>query len=370
MKFTDPKLYLKGTAEAFLQDSSNNVVYHSDKFQTANIATSVTTGEIRGGIGNPVLMTLPTDANMNVTFAAADFSLRTKAAQLGADLAYGAPVLVCQTVTASGEALSVSVADGVPVAPAGSSDIYCFVQEVGAASPILTGGVAYAISAAGAITGFTATSGKQYKVWYWINRANAQIAAISSLFDPAVYRFTAIMAVYATNGGASNEGTHVGNLTVIIPRLKLGGDAGGVTGDQTTPDTTSITGMALAADETVIGAECDNCAAGGTPLAYYIYAPCDTESGIEGIIGVLGGVISVAAGGTYQMQPKAVVNGELANITPADCTYTVASAGVATVSAGGLITGGSSAGSTEITTSYVVGGSTYTSVDNIDVTAT
>ena len=350
MKFTDPKLYLKGTSEAFLQDGDNNIVYHSDKFQTANIATSVTTGEIRGGIGNPVLMTLPTDANMSVTFAAADFSLRTKAAQLGASLAYGAPVLVCQTVSASGEALSVSVTDGVPVAPAGSDSAYAFVQEVGAASPILTGGVAYAISAAGAITGFTATSGKQYKVWYWINRANAQIASISSLFDPSVYRFTAIMAVYASNGGASNEGTHVGNLTVIIPRLKLGGDAGGVTGDQTTPDTTSITGMALSADESVIAAGCDACGQIGNPLAYYIYAPFDSFLG-------------------FRHGPKAVVNGELSNITPADCSYTVTATGVATVSAGGLITAGGSAGSTEITTSYTVGETTYTSVDNIEVTA-
>lgn len=370
LRFTDQKLFVKGTASAYLQDGENNIVYFSDKFQTGTIATSVTAGEIRGGLGNPELIELPTDGSITVTFNAADFSLFAKAAQTGAALSYGAPVMVCQTVTASGESLAIDVTDGTPVAPIGSSDIYCFVQEVGAASPVAAGGVAYTLSAAGAVSGFVATASKQYKVWYWVNRANAHVAAISSNIDPKVLRFTAEIPVYSSESGGANRGTMVGKLTVVIPRLKLGGDAGGVVGDQTTADTTNITGKALAADEAVIAEDCAECAGFGTPLAYYIYSPCDLGSGIEGIVAQLGGVITMAKSASYQIMPRAVVNGELAYLNPADCTYEITtSISGCSVSEAGVITSGTTAGDGEVTVTYTVGTESYTDVCNLSVTA-
>ena len=370
IRFTDSSLFLKGTATAYLQDADNNIVYASDKFTTANVTTSVTLGEIRAGIGNAIQAMIPSDSNLNVNFAAADFSLFAKAAQTGAALGYGAPVMVCQTVTASGTSLTIDVTGGVPVAAAGESDAVCFVQEVGAASPIVSGGTAYAISAAGAVSGFTSTSGKTYKVWYHITRANAQIATVNSLFDPRVFRFTAIMAVYDMAGATgANQGTHVGNLHIIVPRLKLGGDAGGITGDQTTADTTSITGQALADSPETIDGACDECANGGTPLAYYIYVPCDTTSGVEGIVAQVGGVVSMAQSATYQLKPALVVNGELVrNIDLADFSYTMSTALTGTtVSSGGVISSGTTAGDGEVSVSYTLGGETYTDYVNVSV---
>lgn len=370
IRFTDPALYLKGTATAYLQDSDNNIVYASDKFQTANVTTSVTMGEIRGGIGNPVQMMIPTDSNVQVEFVAADFSLFAKAAQVGAVMSFGAPVMVCQTVDATGSALSIDVSGGAPVAAAGSPDVVCFVQEVGAPSPIATGGIAYPITSGGAISGFSAVSGRKYKVWYHISRANAQMATLNSLFDPSVYRFTAVMAVYSSAGGKGNTGTHVGNLTVIVPSLKLGGDGAGVNGNQTDNDTTSITGQALAFDELTIGEGCDECSGGGSPMAYYIYVPCDAISGIEGVVGQLGGVVSFQAGDTYQLSPKLVVNRQLVNVTDTTSgfTYTMGAGASATVNAAGLISG-STEEDTEVTVTYSVGGNSWSDVVNVSVEA-
>lgn len=48
--FTDKRLYVKGTCSAILSDkNTGDIVYFSDKFQTGNMTTSVTTGEIRAG---------------------------------------------------------------------------------------------------------------------------------------------------------------------------------------------------------------------------------------------------------------------------------------------------------------------------------
>lgn len=369
IRFTDPRLYLKGTSAAYLQDSENNIVYFSNKFQTANVQSSVTMGEIRAGIGNPIAMMIPSDSGLTVNFAAADFSLFAKSAQLGAGLTYGAPVMVCQTVTATGAELSIDVSEGTPVAAAGASGVVAFVQEVGALSPVATGGTAYAVNpATGAITGFTATAGTAYKVWYHISRENAQIAAVNSLFDPAVYRFTAEMAVYSSAGGAGNQGTHVGNLIVIVPSLKLGGDGGGITGDQTTADTTSITGQALSYDSDIIDAGCDDCGGSGSVMAYYIYVPCDTTSGIDGLT-VVGGVISIPVGASRPVNEfRLVMNGnQLVQPDPAKMSYTLSNAPEGTTISGGVISAGSTAGEGEIVGTYTDGTATYTATAALSV---
>lgn len=370
LRFTDPKLYLKGTAMAYLQDpTTNDIVYYSDKFQTANITTSVTMGEIRAGVGSPIAMMIPTDGGLAVNFVAADFNLFAKAAQTGAKLTAGGAVMVCQTVQATGTSLTIDVTGGAPVAAPGATDVVAFVQEVDAASPVVTGGIAYPITAGGAITGFTATNGKTYKVWYHVTRANAQVAAIPSLIDPKLLRFTSVMPVYSTIGGSANEGTHVGNLTIVVPALKLGGDQGGVNGDQTGNDTTSITGQALAYDAATIDGSCEDCGGTGNVFAYYIYTPCDINAGIDGILGQLGGAVTVAADGTVQLSPAVVVNGKLTrNVPVSDFTFTSSATGTATVGEHTGVVTGVSEGSAEITVSLTVGSTTYTDYVNVTVT--
>lgn len=348
ISFTDRKLYVKGTCQAQLSDPcTGDIVYASNKFQTANITTSVTMGEIRGGMGNAVAAILPSDSALNVDFTAADFSLAAKAAQLGATLSYGAPVSECQTVTATetGTSLTVDVTSGAPVAPVGFASPIAYVQEIGVAGTLAATGKAYPITVSGVVTGKNVVSGRQYKVYYFVQSPVAQMATISALFDPKVLYFQAQMPVFSNEScSADNEGTRVGWLYVIVPRLKLGAN-GGVVGDATNPDTTSISGQAVAFDETVVSAECSDCEAG--KMAYYIYVPDNGASSITGLA-IVGGLVSVPAGGTLQIPVRFVMeNGQL--VTPSDYksgfTYELVGApSGTTVSDSGVISAGSTAG--------------------------
>ena len=149
-------------------------------------------------------------------------------AQVGGTLRYNASAPVCQVVTADSAVLKVDVSSGAPVAQVGMSKVLCYVQTVGESSLIAQDGVPYSIGADGTVTGFTAESGKQYKVWYFINKASAQLGTITSMMNPKVLHWTMQMPVYANANSESNGGTRVGWLYAIVPMLKLNGDGGGV----------------------------------------------------------------------------------------------------------------------------------------------
>ena len=368
--FTDKRLYVKGTCSAILSDkNTGDIVYFSDKFQTGNMTTSVTTGEIRAGLGNGIATIIPSDSALNVEFAAADFNLFAKMAQVGGTLNYNAPAMTCQIVEASSGTLTIDVTGGDPVAQLGFSDVFCYVQEVGASSPISIYGKSYLISSAGEVTGFTATSGKKYKVWYCVNQASAQVGAVPSFIDPATYHFTAQMAVYmnATGTASNNTGSRCGWLYVIVPSLKLAGIGGGVVGDQSTNDTTSISGMATIADSDVVSENCESCG-GGNIYAYYVYVPDNAAESIEGLA-IVGGLITLNASAKAQVPVKYVMaNGELVTPNYTDLSYELTTPiSGASVSEAGVITAGANSGDGEVTVTYDKVSPALTCVANVSV---
>lgn len=367
--FTDAKKYLKGTAVATASDpATGKILYQSNKFQTGNIETSVNMGEIRAGLGNAISAILPTDPNVNVNFTAADFSLIMKAMQTGARYGFGAPAMTCVDVAATGASLTVPVStSGTPVAGLGYSDAFCYVQTVGEGSKLLSDGVPYPITSAGVVQGFAAESGKTYKVWYYVDKATAEYAAITSNFDPNVVHFEAEMAVYANeSGNADKTGTRVGTLYVVVPYLKLGGN-GGANGDQSTNDTTSVSGMAISYDQSVVQAGCDACSAVGSDLAYYLYVPCDDSGMIEGLV-MVGGGMTVTASTSAKAEFYLVVGDSLVKPDPAKMSYALSGApNGTTVSNAGIVSAGATAGSGTITGTYTDGGETYTMTADLTV---
>lgn len=372
IRFTDRKLFVKGTCQAIVTDKgSGDILYYSDKFQTGNITTSVTMGEIRAGLGNAVVAIIPSDSALNVDFVAADFSLWAKAAQLGASVKYSAPAMVCQDITANSTSLTINVEAGVPVAQLGVGTAYAYVQEVNKPAPVAEYGTAYPINESGEISGFTAASGTKYKVWYFVNKPNAQYAPISASFDPKVVHFTAQIAVYANESSKANEGSRVGWLYVIVPSLKFGAN-GGVVGDQTTADTTSLSGQAVIYDNDTIGEGCDSCSGNANTFAYYVYVPDDTAMNIQGLA-IVGGDIEVATSSTAQIPVKLVMaDGSL--VDPASYTdgftYSLGEGGPSgtTVSDNGVITAGTTAGDTDVTVSYTNGEEEYSVKALVEVT--
>ena len=232
-------------------------------------------------------------------------------------------------------------------------------------------GVPYEINpTTGEIQGFQATSGTQYKVWYFVRKASAQMATISALFDPKVVHFTAQLAVYSNDGGgANNTGSRVGWLYVIIPRLKFDGTGGGLDGDQTTASVQSFTGQALSMDELVVSGTCSDCDAG--VFAHYIYVDDAGASVFEGLA-VVGGVVSVPTGQSAQIPVRLVAqNGELVQISDTETgwSYTLNGAPTGTqVSASGLITAGTTPGDCTCTVTFENGGNPLAATIQVSIT--
>lgn len=295
--FTDENLYVKGTCNAICYDiTTNDIVYQSSKMTTGSIAPSVKLNEIRSGLGNPVAEAIATDPSLQVDFEAADFQMWAKSAQLGLTPSYGATAQVCQTVTATGNTLTIDIAEGIPTSPVGGSQAFCFIQKVGAESKLLNDGKAYTVGEDGTISNFNAVAGTQYKVTYYKEIVGARKVAISSFIQPKVVRFECQIAVYS-NKGSLSSGTRVGWLYYTIPYLKLQGDAT-ITGDQNNNDTTKISGQALSYDT---GESYDAASERKFPtLALLVYVPDDATAGIKGIT-VFGGTINAVAGEPTQI---------------------------------------------------------------------
>ena len=371
--FTDQNIYLQGTCKAMCLDpKTGNVDYYSDKFSTANVTTSNNENIIRSGLGNGIATIIPTDCDVSVDFASDAFSLWAKSANVGAKLSFGAPVLTCTTATATGNTLKADITKGTPVAGIARTAIECYVQEVGAAAPVATTGAAYQISPTdGTISGFTAVSGKSYKVFYYISTARAQMAAIPSQFNPRVEYFTAQIAGYRNVNAANNSGTRAGWLYVIIPLLKFGGANGGIDGSQTAHDTTHLVGRALTPEDAVVTDSCEDCGGTGSSVAYYVWVEDDASANIDGLV-LIGGVVSVPKGGKAKANfLLAMADGSLMTPDPAFMSYdlTTAPTGVTVDNSGVLTATASATGDGELTGTYTDGGTTFTLAVNVTVTA-
>lgn len=373
--FNDPRLYVQGIGTAIMTDpATGDILYFSDKFQDGNITASSDDGIVQAGIGNGPVIMIPSNANVQVQMTAADYNEYAKAAAVGGSISYGAPVLICQTVTAADGTLSFSVADtGVPVAGPGMEKAVAYVQQIGAASSINTDGQAYEISATGStatISGFAATADTQYLVWYYISQANASMTTITTNMKGKVVRFVVQRPIYTNVDANTNQGDLYGMLYEIIPRLQLMPDGASNNGNQTSPTTTGINGRAISFDPETVVANCDECSLNGAPLMYRVIVPCDTESGIEGILGALGGAITLVTGQNVQLRPAVIVNGKLSyGVVPTEFTYSSSATATATVGANTGVVAAVAAGSAEITVSYTVGGNTYTDYVNVEVTS-
>lgn len=370
LTFTDTKKYVMGIGTAYATDVvTGDVKFFSDKFQEGNKTVGATEQVLNAGIGNGPAVILYSDPNITVNFTQADYDEYIHAAAAGATLTYGAPVEVCQTITATGTTLTIDTAQGTPIAGPGMTNVLAYVQQVGAGSTVAQGGVAYTVGADGTITGFNATAGTTYLVTYYKAQANASLTTYGANFKSAVVRFVYRQPIYTNFNAATNQGDLWGWKITIIPFLKLNPSTATQNGSQTAFTTTAITGRALTYDDPVIG-ECADCTLPGAPLAYTVIAPCATDGGVDGIIGVLGGAVALTVGQTYQLRPAVVVGNNISYGVPAtDFTYATASGTIATVGAAtGLVTA-AGAGSTTITVTYALGGTTYTDTIDVDVTA-
>lgn len=370
VKFTDPRLYLMGLCTFTARNTNTGAVeYWSDK--VSDFSENITSNEviIRAGMLNPIATIISAESDIQVTASAADWSLKAEMMQLGGDIAYNAVKPKCKNVTASSSTLTVDITDGTPVAEYGYSTPFCYVQEIGAAAPIESTSEAYTINpSTGVISDFTATNGKQYKVWYFVADAPSKVGTVYGSIQPGIYNVTVQQAVYANATGEANKGTRVGWLYRIYPLYRMSGEAG-ESGSQTTAGTTNLSGRALTYSEDVISESCEDCGGGGI-ACYYVYVPDEAASTVQGLA-LIGGVVSVAKGSTAQTNFVLMMQGGgFATPDPAFMTYTMTTpiTGVSVNSYGLITATGSASGDGELTATYDDGENTFTCVVNVTVT--
>lgn len=357
------RLYAKGTCNVVVRDpATGNVDYQSNKVQTAQFTTTVDMGAIQAGIGNSVAINIPHNAAVNLTLTTADFDMATRAMSVGSQLAYGGIAPVCETIVADSAQLKV----GQPAAaPYGISNVICNVVEVGSKNPSTE---AYTIDGEGNVVGYTATVGNTYVVTFFSRNAVSQYFTVGGMFSPSVKHVTVQVAVFSVEGVQSaNQGTKVGDLYIIIPRMQFSGKAD-IDGSQTANAPTDLSGTALTYDEAQNAGACTDCAIPG--LAQVMYVPnAGAESIVQGMA-VVGGAFNMTAGDTAKLPIKWLMpDGSLAQPDYTAMTYEIASNGssIASVDTTGTVTANAE-GSTEITVT-LTGNTDVTCVANINVAA-
>lgn len=365
----DANLFVKGIAEVqIIEPTTGNIIGFDKVASDGAIESSVSMGEITGGIGNPLLITIPDTTRINGSLTSQAFSLRQRALASGGDITYDGVTPIVETITATSATLTVSQA---PVKhygqPASDTVGWCYVREKDAGA---YQGTNYGVNLSTKVVGFTAVAGKTYEVFYFYQTGAAKLT-LSSNFMPSVATVQYKFPVYAKQNNAVANGTQIGILYFVVPRAQFVGNVG-LAANQTTAATTDYSWSALADNDNMPSAT--SCGNNASPYAYYIYMPCAGIKASAVGLAVVGGSLSVtvAAGAnhTKQIPVKYVMpDGSLAQPIFTELTYVSDTTAKATVSTSGVVTG-VAAGEAEVTITCTREGlPTLTTYCNVVVTA-
>lgn len=346
MKLNNSSLYVKGTADMWAHDvKTGDLLGYTNKIDSSKLSTSCNAGEIRAGIGAPVVINIPDSSAFKGEVTAADFSLEARQLATGGTLRYNGTVPYRENIVAS-ESGALKVTK-TPVSAYGESvdnEYYsCYVGN---------DGKNYGVNpATKEIKGFVAEKGKTYCVLYYIEVASAQELSIPTTFSPVVARVMVKMAVYQAQGNSDKNSSLAGYLYAFIPRAQfIDGDAG-VDGSQTTNANTTWSFSALAYDET--DTECSECAKDQSVFGYMVYVPCgDTTQAVKDLI-VMRGKVVVKVGAKaqtpvyYVMPDNTLVTPDYSDLTFAIKQVEEGGTAIATVDEDGVVTG-AAVGETEM----------------------
>lgn len=326
--------YSKGVYEAKFFGPNRDLLYYDNKLTEANVEATSNEGVLNAGVGNPVVIVIPDTADFTVTMTAADVDIRSRQLQTGGVLGYNGVTDTCEVITANSTALTIT---GEAVAPYGSAKVVAYVNGEGTAYEVNT--------ETKQVEGFTAASGTQYSVRYYISKPASEVLDIKALFTPQVGTLELKYPVYATNNPDNlNTGTLAGYWHVIAPRFQFGGQAA-FNGTQTEFANSPLTGRALAFDDPTA-----NACGGSTPsLVYMVWEPFNATQGVTDMVILGGGEMSLAVDATQTIPVRYVMaSGGLSVPLYSALTFTSSADATATVSNTGVVTG-KAVGSTEIT---------------------
>lgn len=351
-KFIPEYLFTKGIYEAeFFDPISDNLLGYSKFVTDFGLNGTQNEGDVEGGIGNMLIMSIPDSTRLAITAKTADASLNNMALPMGASVAANGIVETVRGFVASSGTITIPTTACAPYG--GTKAIAYVITSTGAdkATVEANNGQAYPVAANGAIEGFTAVAGNTYCVRYFYRNSSAQELSIPALFAPKVVRAHFVVNVYAKEaGGDAMSSSLYKRRHYYFPRYQFTAGLQG-TESNTATGTVDLSGKTLASDASIMSAA--DCASSGESNYGYIVdeyvGDTNGTSGIDGIYFIGGSAgLSVPTGETLVLPLKYSVDGVLTNISDISAVeIEVADTSKATV-ADGVVTG-VSAGNTTVT---------------------
>lgn len=317
--FKPQALFTKGIAYAEFFDVNNNNLLGFSPFVTDfGLNGSMNDGDVEGGIGNQLIISLPDTSRLEVTATTADSALNNMALTIGAQLG-GNGIIETMTAIVAGANGGLSIQNAV--APYGADYPVCYVLTstgTDKATVEAGSGQAYAIDGNGNIE-FDAQPNQTYCVKYFIRNSSADELTIPALFQPAVVRAHFAVNVYSQKGGDAMTGSLVKIRHYYFPRYQFNQPLQ-VTESQTTPGTTNLSGRCLTYQQALESGVCSdaNNAAYGFIVDEYVGSGDSSTSSVQGIYFIGGGVLTIRTGETATLPVKYDVNGVLTDISDMD----------------------------------------------------
>ena len=317
--FKPQALFTKGIAYAeFFDVNNNNLLGYSPFVTDFGLNGSMNDGDVEGGIGNQLIISLPDTSRLEVTATTADSALNNMALTIGGQLG-GNGIIETMTavVAATGGSLTVPNA----VAPYGAEKAICYIlTSTGSDKAAIEAGSgqAYEIDAETNEINFeNAIPGETYCVKYFVRNSSADELTIPALFQPAVVRAHFAVHVYSQKGGDAMTGALVKSRRYYFPRYQFNQPLQ-VTESQTTPGTTNLSGRCLTYQQALEAGVCasENNAAYGFIVDEYVGSGDTSTANVQGIYIVgLGERLYARYGETVTIPVKYGVNGVLTDIS-------------------------------------------------------
>lgn len=325
--FKPQALFTKGIAYAEFFDVNNNNLLGFSPFVTDfGLNGSMNDGDVEGGIGNQLIISLPDTSRLEVTATTADSALNNMALTIGAQLG-GNGIIETMTAIVAGAGGTLTIQNAV--APYGADKAICYVlTSTGSDKAAVEAGSGRAceIDSSTGVIDFEGQADQTYCVKYFVRNSSADELTIPALFQPAVVRAHFAVNVYSQKGGDAMTGSLVKIRHYYFPRYQFNQPLQ-ITESQTTPGTTNLSGRCLTYQQALESGVCSdaNNAAYGFIVDEYVGSGDASTSGVQGIYFVYGGdVLTVRRGQTVTIPVKYDVNGVLTDISDMDqVTFTV-----------------------------------------------
>lgn len=315
--FKPQALFTKGIAYAEFFDVNNNNLLGFSPFVTDfGLNGSMNDGDVEGGIGNQLIISLPDTSRLEVTATTADSALNNMALTIGAQLG-GNGIIETMTAIVAGAGGTLTIQNAV--APYGADKAICYVlTSTGSDKAAVEAGSGRAceIDPDTGVIDFEGQADQTYCVKYFVRNSSADELTIPALFQPAVVRAHFAVNVYSQKGGDAMTGSLVKIRHYYFPRYQFNQPLQ-VTESQTTPGTTNLSGRCLTYQQALESGVCSdaNNAAYGFIVDEYVGSGDSSTSSVQGIYFVGGGTLTLGLGATVTIPVKYDVNGVLTDIS-------------------------------------------------------